>query len=426
MAANSGRVAAPEKAPQHSDEPVAATANSALMQQHAVTPSSSASVSGSSTTASSVPPIVAVVARPDHVVMPSSSAPRLEHSTAFAGSPASPVATTPIANSIVPPHDSISRATADKAQVNTTPAVRSVVAPTLPLTLAVPTPVVQPVVVPALPPPQPVQIENTVVVNLTQNAAELRGLITMFNAMIEEQRKIAADNAGLSDVALQSVAVLQERVMKLQAQFLDTTTELSHYQTSIKPNDPDLQITARKASEIYPKVPYYIPGTPETGDFWIEPFVTDTGELMFNLKFIDPKAEHDPTRGTIPMGVSDVETTQKALLEIVKWSKIAHENHIRRTYTQRAACFPTDKCPAENGPKRDGMASTEIDFKVYEDGSTAGRIQRNKGLFEDGYNISIESALMLQAYMSHILTEGKTEFQAGSRTDEQMRDLFKQ
>ena len=121
---------------------------------------------------------------------------------------------------------------------------------------------------------------------------------------------------------------------------------------------------------------------------------------MFNLKFIDPKAEHDPTRGTIPMGVSDVEATQKALLEIVKWSKIAHENHIRRTYTQRAACFPSDKCPAENGPKRDGMASTEIDFKVYEDGSTAGRIQRNKGLFEDGYNISIDSALMLQAYMS--------------------------
>jgi hypothetical protein len=72
------------------------------------------------------------------------------------------------------------------------------------------------------------------------------------------------------------------------------------------------------------------------------------------------------------------------------------------------------------------MASTEIDFKVYEDGSTAGRIQRNKGLFEDGYNISIESALMLQAYMSHILTEGKTDFQAGSRTDEQMKDLFKQ
>ncbi len=354
------------------------------------------------------------------------SQPALAHPTDFAGSLASPTTTTPIANFGAQSQDTASRAAAEKAPANTTPVVQTVTAPTPPPPLTIPIPVVQPVVPPTLPPPQPVHIDNTVIVNLTQNAAEARGLIIMFNAIINEQRKMATDDARLSDVALQTVAVLQARVLKLQAQFLDTTTELSHYQTSIKPNDPDLQITARKASEIYPKVPYYIPGTPETGDFWIEPLVTDTGQLVFNLKFIDPKAEHDPTRGTIPMAVSDVETTQKALLQIVKWSKIAHENHIRRTYTQRAACFPFDKCPSENGPKRDGMASTEIDFKVYEDGSTAGRIQRNKGLFEDGYNISIDSALMLQAYMSHILTEGKTDFQAGSRTDEQMKDLFKQ
>ena len=135
---------------------------------------------------------------------------------------------------------------------------------------------------------------------------------------------------------------------------------------------------------------------------------------MFNLKFIDPKAEHDPTRGTIPMGVSDVEATQKALLEIVKWSKIAHENHIRRTYTQRAACFPSDKCPAENGPKRDGMASTEIDFKVYEDGSTAGRIQRNKGLFEDMAQYLDRQRLDAPGVYESHLGRGQTEFQAGS------------
>lgn len=64
----------------------------------------------------------------------------------------------------------------------------------------------------------------------------------------------------------------------------------------------------------------------------------------------------------------------------------------------------------------------EVDF----DYSRVQRRSYRKGLFEDGYNISIESTLMLQAYMSHILTEGKTDFQAGSRTDEQMKDLLKQ
>jgi hypothetical protein len=76
-------------------------------------------------------------------------------------------------------------------------------------------------------------------------------------------------------------------------------------------------------------------------------------------------------------------------------------------------------------PERDGVASTEIDFKVYEVRSTASRIQRNKGRFEDGYNVSIDSASMLQAYLNHILTEGKTDFEAGSRIDDQMKELFR-
>lgn len=276
------------------------------------------------------------------------------------------------------------------------------------------------------PPTQPVQtVNSTVIVNLTNDAAEDRGLIVMFNAIMDEQRKMAADDSGLSDVAMQSITVLEARVTQLRAQFLDKTTELSRYRTSIKPNDPELQITARKASEIYPKVPYYIPGTPETGEFWIEPIVTDVGDLAFNLKFIDPKAENDKTRGSILLTASEVEIAQKALVQVVKWAKVAHDKHIRRNYTQRAVCFPDDKCPAENGQKREGMASTEIAFKVYEDGSTAGRIQRNKGRFEDGYNISVDSASMLQAYFNHILTEGKMDFEAGSRTEDQMKELFK-
>jgi hypothetical protein len=60
---------------------------------------------------------------------------------------------------------------------------------------------------------------------------------------------------------------------------------------------------------------------------------------------------------------------------------------------------------------------------IYEDGRTAGRIQLNKGLFEEGYNISVDSASMLQAYFKHVLTEGKEE--AGSRTDDQLKQLFK-
>src|SRR5262249_25942346 len=147
------------------------------------------------------------------------------------------------------------------------------------------------------------------------------------------------------------------RVNELQSRFLEDTTQLQRYRTSIKPNDPDLQITARKASEIYPKVPFYIPGTSETGEFWIEPIAIDVGGLAFNLKFIDPKSEDEKVRTSIRLGASDVEEVQKALVNAVKWAKVAHDKRLRRNYSQRAVCFPEDDCPAENGQKRDGVAS---------------------------------------------------------------------
>ncbi len=305
-------------------------------------------------------------------------------------------------------------ATADNAPIAAAPArVVSSVAPAQPA--------------PAAPAPTTAQAVNATVVitTLTNDAAEARGQIAMFNAIINEQRKMAADDGALSDVAEQSILVLEARVKDLQSRFLDDTTQLGRYRTSIKPNDPDLQITARKASEIYPKVPFYIPGTQETGEFLIEPFVTDNGELAFNLKFIDPKSESQKVRTSILLSNLDVEKVQKALVNVVKWAKVAHDKHIRRDYTQSAACFPEANCPTEDGQKRDGVASTEVLFKTYENGSTAGRIQRNKGRFEEGFNISTESASMLQAYFNHVLTEGKADFEAGSRTDDQMRRLFK-
>jgi len=214
-------------------------------------------------------------------------------------------------------------------------------------------------------------------------------------------------------------------VKELEASFLEKTTELSRYRTSVRPNDPDLQITARRASETYPKIPYTIPGTPESGEFWFEPKVADKGEPVFYLRFINPESQNDKTRDSILLTVDEAEITQKALMQVIKWAKVAHDKHIRRDYSQRAACFPADQCPAEGAAKRTGTSSTEIGFKVYEDGKTAGRIQRNKGTFAEAYLISIDSAKMLQAYLNYVLTEGKAEFEAGSRSQEQMRDLFK-
>jgi hypothetical protein len=102
----------------------------------------------------------------------------------------------------------------------------------------------------------------------------------------------------------------------------------------------DLYLTARRASEIYAKIPYYIPGTKETGEFWIEPTVTDKGELLFAFKFVDTEASVEKVRGKIDMTLAEMEDAQKALLKLHAWSEIAHSQNVRKNYEKRAICFP--------------------------------------------------------------------------------------
>ena len=68
--------------------------------------------------------------------------------------------------------------------------------------------------------------------------------------------------------------------------------------------------------------------------------------------------------------------------------------------------------------------STEIVFQVYEDGSTSGRIQRNKGTYSVGYNLSVESSVLLSAYLTYMRDTGSKEFNIGNMSDEEVKSLF--
>jgi hypothetical protein len=195
------------------------------------------------------------------------------------------------------------------------------------------------------------------------------------------------------------------------------------YLTSVRPDDRDLYLTARKASEIYPRIPYYIPGTSETGEFWVEPIVSDRGEMMFHFQFVDVDSYVTNVRGKIEMKLSEPEDAQKALFKLHEWSALAHKEKLRRNYEKRITCFPAQDCP-EDGDRRDGASSTEIRFNIYEDGSTAGRIQRNKGRFIEGYNVSINSGLLLQAYLAHVIREARLEFKSGTQDKNSLDKLF--
>ncbi len=265
---------------------------------------------------------------------------------------------------------------------------------------------------------------NVVIVNLTAEASNIRGEMAILEQMLSEQKALlspSSDNSANED----SIKEIEARLDKLKSSFHDKTVELSKYQTSIKPDDANLQITARRESEIQTKIPYYIPGTNETGEFWVEPVVNDDGALQFKFQFVDvDSTAANKIRATITMDPDQLETTRKALLKSANDSKIAHEKGVRKDFPLRLACFPEADCPPE-GQKIPGKSSTEIKFEIHEDGSTNARIQRNKGEYEEGYNLSIGSALLLQSYINHVLVTGKNEHEMGSASTEKLKELFK-
>jgi hypothetical protein len=127
-----------------------------------------------------------------------------------------------------------------------------------------------------------------------------------------------------------TVAAIEGRVTKLRSVHSEKAKERSKHQTNIRPIDQDPYMTARKASEIYPRVPYYIPGTKEIGEFWVEPQVSDEGQLIFKFRFIDTSAKDERTRASIEMRPTELVRTQKALLKLFDWSETAHEKKIRK------------------------------------------------------------------------------------------------
>lgn len=61
---------------------------------------------------------------------------------------------------------------------------------------------------------------------------------------------------------------------------------------------------------------------------------------------------------------------------------------------------------------------------LYEDGSTAVRLQKNKGKFRSAFNLSIESGLLLSAYMDYMAEIGEKDFVANTMTDTDLDGIF--
>jgi hypothetical protein len=259
---------------------------------------------------------------------------------------------------------------------------------------------------------------------LNRQVANLTAQLDQMTKILAEQQALKNGDAASHPEIDETIYALNVRINATQGQLRTKDEVFSKYLTSIRPNDRNLYMSSRKAAESFPRVPFYFPGTAETGEFWVEPNVNDVGKQVFTLKFVDPESDMDKVRSQIDMSLADIEDVRRGLLQLRKWSKTAHEDKIRKTFEKRITCFPKDDCPPD-GETVEGKSSTELQFLIYEDGSTAGRIQRNKGKYVEGFNFSVDSGLLLQAYITHVTTEAKLDFQQGTASKEELDKLFK-
>lgn len=264
--------------------------------------------------------------------------------------------------------------------------------------------------------PAPVAKLSNPSVEELQAELEKRALrVTVLKELMEQQ---AAAKSGMGvisrDVFRRMVAELEAEMSNIQK------TAQSRYSTSIRPNNASLELSARDKSKSFPPVPYYVAGQVGNGEFWLEPIVKDTGELIYRLNFVDPSEQNERVSSSFDLSLDELVQIREALERVHDWSETAKENKVRMRYEKSAVCFPSEKCEQ----KVTGNTSTEVVFLIYEDGATGAQIIRNKGAFAERYTMSMESASMLSAYLDYVDAAAKQEYNSGSLTKESLDQMF--
>ena len=236
-----------------------------------------------------------------------------------------------------------------------------------------------------------------------------------------EQIQFFVDSKEVDESSKRKLSSVDERLAELRELVNSVEVEAQgKYGTPIRPTNANLGVTAAKASEVFPRVPYYVPSTDETGELWIKPFVTDAGMLMYDFNFVTEHSDFDNIRETIELTSENIRSVAGALVKVTEWSDKALSQNLHRSYEKSAFCFPSAMC----GKAEDGFNSSEVYFVLYEDGSTAVRLQKNKGKFRSAFNLSIESGLLLSAYMDYMAEIGEKDFAANTMTDKDLDGMF--
>jgi len=267
------------------------------------------------------------------------------------------------------------------------------------------------------------------VVDRTANPQELQDLqqkigiadqqLTLLNEVLRVQMK---DGDQQDPFAMAKIQVLKSRIAAIdnfRGQVAAAIEDRQGRATALA--GPNMGASATKVSSIYPKIPYYLPGTTELGEMRVAPRVTDKGFLIYDLNFMEINDGYERVSETISMPGFDMADMMLGLKKTHDWSVVAQEKGVRQKHEKVAICFPESMCK----DNRAGNSSTEVVFMLNQDGSTGAKIQRNSGNSVSGYDFSLESALLLSSYLDYMKKVGEADYTSGTVSNADLDTMFK-
>jgi hypothetical protein len=182
------------------------------------------------------------------------------------------------------------------------------------------------------------------------------------------------------------------------------------------------------------KIQYYIPGSEEIGEMWVNWFIDDDKGPMMRLNFMDPTHQYENKAYEIDISLepiefpcnTDINTDSnkntspscqivKDLLRADRWGKIAKEKELKRRYKKLVSYIQGDE---------KSKISLSIYFQVYENGAMSAQLVHKKYGFPKRFNFTLANALELARYIENTREKAQKKWFNQTRTKEDLDALF--
>ncbi len=235
-------------------------------------------------------------------------------------------------------------------------------------------------------------------------------------ALLNEVLRVEKTQGGSGDFHNDKVNAVKERIAVIEEFKGQSVTDAG---ATAGTTTMPVALSAQKVAGIYPLIPFYTPGSGQVGELEVAPRATGKG-VVYDFKFVQHIAGSSDSSNIISINSADIGQINHGIQKSHEWSGVAKKKGLRQLHQKVASCFPEDMCDDDNSD-----TPTKVLFMLYEDGSTAAKIQQKTSSNLFGYNLSIDSALLLASYLDYMKAKGEAEYSVGTMTDADLNSVFK-